>query len=160
MDKSSVWARVDNRLVHGQVIETWLPYSHAHTLIVCHDGLAQDELQQEIICLAVPRGVRILFSRVPQILHTLRSCCEPCHGNEVFVLFASCTDARRAFESGLTFRSLNIGNLHYTPGKEQVCDHIAVDKEDVNCLRFFKNKGIKLDFRCVPNKQVQVKTLW
>ena len=52
-----MWFRVDNRLVHGQVIEAWLPYTGARHLIVANDELAADALRQQIIELAVPQRI-------------------------------------------------------------------------------------------------------
>ena len=46
------WVRVDNRLIHGQVVEAWVPYVGAHSILVGNDDLAQDELQQEIMAQA------------------------------------------------------------------------------------------------------------
>ena len=44
-----MWFRVDNRLIHGQVIEGWLPYTGAAHLIVANDALAEDLLRQQIM---------------------------------------------------------------------------------------------------------------
>ena len=52
-----MWFRVDNRLVHGQVIEAWLPYTGAKHLVVANDELAGDVIRQQIIELAVPHRV-------------------------------------------------------------------------------------------------------
>src|SRR6056297_3609928 len=158
MDKKKLWIRIDNRLVHGQVIETWLPYSKANILIVVNDDLAQDNLRQEIIGLAVPQNISLKFYPIHQVLDSIHSIKEETNCKEVFMLFASCMDAKRAFEFGFNFDFLNIGNIHYAPGKKQVCDHIALSKEDIHCIKFFEKKGIKLDFRCIPNKEVQIKS--
>ncbi|MFP4213178.1 MAG: PTS sugar transporter subunit IIB [Desulfohalobiaceae bacterium] len=160
MDRSKLWARVDNRLVHGQVIETWLPYANARSIVVGNDELAQDALQQEIIKLAVPQGVEIFFSPISGIPDQLSRLHNHRWSRVIFLLFYSCEDAKAAFEAGVGFPALNIGNLHYALGKRQICDHIALSQQDMQCLRFFQNQGIKLDFRCVPNIQVQVKPVW
>ena len=156
MDSLPIWARIDNRLVHGQVIETWLPYCKANMLVVANDTLACDELQQEIVSLAVSGNVGLVFTPVDRSLQTFTNLHGISRPQEVFFLFATCADAQRAFESGLHFRALNIGNLHYAPGKKQICEHVALDQTDRECLRFFQEKGVKLDFRCVPNKQIHV----
>ena len=116
-----LWFRVDNRLVHGQVIEGWLPYVAARHLIVANDAMSADLLQQQIVSLAVPEQVAIHFVPVAALLETL-ACC----GESSLVLFADCQDARRALESGVDIRALNIGNLHYAPGKIQVFPHVAL----------------------------------
>ena len=51
------WFRVDNRLVHGQVIEGWLPHLAAKHLVVANDAFASDLLRQQIAELAVPEDV-------------------------------------------------------------------------------------------------------
>ena len=58
------WARIDNRLIHGQIIETWIPYTGARQLVVANDEMAADILQQEITALAIPSGVVPHFIRI------------------------------------------------------------------------------------------------
>ena len=53
--------RIDNRLIHGQIIETWIPYTGAKIVIVADDALAADDLQQEIMSLAIPQTVESIF---------------------------------------------------------------------------------------------------
>ena len=160
MNKNKLWVRIDNRLVHGQVVETWLPYSNARTLVVANDQLAEDELRKELLRMAVPTGVGILFFSVQQAADQVTELGLRQTTADIFVLFASCEDAKRAFISGLKFTFLNVGNIHYSQGKKQVCDHIALGQEDISCLRYLQEQGVKLDFRCLPNTQVNVQALW
>ena len=69
-----MWFRVDNRLVHGQVIEAWLPYTGARHLVVANDELADDIMRQQIIELAVPQRVMTHFINVKELAATLNSC--------------------------------------------------------------------------------------
>jgi PTS system mannose-specific IIB component len=150
------WARVDNRLVHGQVIEAWLPYTGARTLLVCNDELANDVLRQEIMSLAIPSNVRARFIAAEKANEFI----ERTERSSVLVLFAECRDARVAMEHGLRIDTLNIGNLHYGPGREQICPHVALSSEDATCLRRLEERGVELDFRCLPTEPVQVKATW
>lgn len=152
------WVRIDNRLIHGQIIETWLPYTGAALLIVANDDLATDALRQEIMSLAIPNDVKVVFTKIDAVTDLMARFGYADRSNSL-VLFSSCPDARRAYERGFAFDGLNIGNLHYSPGKRQICAHVAVSSEDQSCLDFFSRKGVKLDFRCVPNDSVQVRVL-
>jgi len=154
------WVRIDNRLVHGQIIETWLPYLGSRIILVVNDELAEDVLRQEIIRLAVPAGVKLLFCRVDEVLGVLKAEEQRAVPDDVLLLFASCADANRVHQAGLVFTSLNVGNLHYAPGKQQLCPHVAVSSEDIGCLRYFSRQGVRLDFRCVPNDSTQVRPSW
>ncbi len=161
MENKGLWVRIDNRLVHGQVIETWIPYCRARILVVANDELKRDELRQEIIKLAIPPSLQILFCEIKSVREEVRKLLKE-DESSIFILFASCQDARNAYANGLSFPILNIGNLHYSPGKLQICDHIFLSSEDIDCLRFFREEGISIDFRCVPNKQIIIKEecLW
>lgn len=154
------WVRIDNRLVHGQIIETWLPYLGSRIILVVNDELAEDVLRQEIVRLAVPAKVELLFSHVDEVLGVLKIEKQKIVSDDVLLLFASCADANRAHQAGLAFTSLNVGNLHYAPGKQQLCPHVAVSNEDIGCLRYFSRQGVHLDFRCVPNDSTQVRYAW
>jgi D-glucosaminate PTS system EIIB component len=148
------WVRIDNRLVHGQIIEAWLPFTGSHLIVVVNDELSGDVLRREIMSLAIPQGVEIVFLPVKDAPAFFEKN-HPLAG-DALVIFSTCGDAKSAYEHGLSFSRINIGNLHYAPGKRQICSHVAVSREDQSCLEFFSRRGVNLDFRCVPNDQAQV----
>ncbi len=154
------WVRVDNRLVHGQVIETWLPYTDAELLVVCNDIVAADVLQQEIMTLAIPHTVETLFLPVASVHTALLERTANYTAKDILVLFNSCCDARQAIEAGLECSLMNIGNLHYAPGKKQLLPHVAVSEDESQCLGWFASQGIELDFRCLPTEPVHMKPIW
>lgn len=145
-----MWFRVDNRLVHGQVIEAWLPYTGARHLVVANDELAADELRQQIIELAVPQRIITHFIPVNDLARTLDAC-----GDDSFVLFANCQDARRATGAGIIMETLNIGNLHYGPEKIQILPHVALSVQDREDLHSIQQHLVQLDFRSVPTETVR-----
>jgi mannose/fructose/N-acetylgalactosamine-specific phosphotransferase system component IIB len=149
------WVRVDNRLIHGQVVEAWVPYIGAHNILVGNDDLAQDELQQEIMSLAIPRAVESAFLTIDQLTDDPRVV-GPGRENTL-LLFSTCLDVRRAVEKGLKLPVLNVGNLHYCSGKRQISPSVSLGPEDEACLHYLQENGVDLDFRCVPNDPVTVR---
>ena len=143
-----LWFRIDNRLVHGQVIESWLPYTDADYLLVANDILAEDCLQQAIIMLAVPSRVHVHFIRLDRLAAAIEACGE----KNVFVLVANCADAISLHNMGVVMDDVNVGNLHYGPGKRLLLPHVAVSEEDVDCLRQLVRCNVRLDFRCTPGE--------
>jgi mannose/fructose/N-acetylgalactosamine-specific phosphotransferase system component IIB len=154
-----MWVRIDNRLVHGQIIEAWVPHIQAKEIWVVNEELFHDRLRQEIMSLAIPQGVEIRFFPPSSVAEEAEHIPER-EGRELLILFSSCNDARQAHERGFHFRVINIANIHYGPGKTQLCDHVALSVDEINCLTYFDRQGVSLDFRCVPNKPVQVRTIW
>lgn len=149
------WVRVDNRLIHGQVVEAWVPFMGARNIIVGNDDLAQDELQQEIMSLAIPRAVESAFLSIDALASDAHL--SGPERDSTLLLFSTCLDVRRAVEKGLKLSILNIGNLHYSQGKRQISPSVSLGPDDEACLRFLQDRGIELDFRCVPNDPVSVR---
>ena len=142
------WFRVDNRLVHGQIIEGWLPYLDATQLVVINDTLAVDGLQQQIMLLAIPDRVQTHFVPVKKIkaLHDAIASV----GDTALYLLATFQDVSRLTKEGVAVPVLNVGNIHYGHGKRQLCIHVALSDNDLECLRALRENGTVLDFRCIP----------
>lgn len=140
-----MWFRVDNRLIHGQIIEAWLPYTGARHLVVANDDMAADAMRQQIAALAVPRRIATHFVAVDGLPARLAAC-----GEATLILFANCRDARRACDRGVVMAVLNMGNLHFAPGKAQLSPHVALSEEDRMDLRLLGQRAVRLDFRCLP----------
>lgn len=143
-----IWFRIDNRLVHGQIIEAWLPYTKASVLVIANDEVARQDLQQQIMLMAIPSRVRAEFMPVADLPAFVAQ--HKKLGTNVLVLLANCQDAKRAYDFGVPIDCCNVGNLHYSKGKRQICSHVALSGDDEGCLRFFEESNIKLDFRCIP----------
>ncbi|MDL2316104.1 PTS sugar transporter subunit IIB [Desulfovibrio sp. OttesenSCG-928-A18] len=150
-----LWFRLDNRLVHGQIIEGWLPYLDARELVVVNDCLAVNHIHQEIMRLAIPGRIQVHFvpiAGVRLVYERIVTDDVPC-----LFLFADCKDAARLVaEEGIAIPVLNIGNMHYAKGKLQLCAHVAASDEDLHCMRFLRDKGTRFDFRSVPGDDSKV----
>ena len=144
-----IWLRIDNRLVHGQVIETWIPYLKTWSLVVANDNLALDCDQQHIVRLAIPQAITASFVPVSGTCELLAPLA--LKKKNILVIVAECPDAQMIIEQGGCVDTVNVGNLHYAPGKEQVCSHAALSTQDIGCLDYIFQRAIPLDFRSVPN---------
>ncbi len=140
--------RIDNRLIHGQIIEAWLPYIHAKHIVVANDDLASDSLRQEITCLAIPEQIQVHFvciAQLPQILHKLAN-------DKILVILETCADAAMAISLDIPQPHVNVGNLHFAPGKKQLLPHVAVTDDELNILKDLDAK-LSLDFRAIPTEK-------
>jgi PTS system mannose-specific IIB component len=116
--------------------------------VVVNDELSIDRMRQEIMSLAIPASVQVVFiphERVRQTCRQLSASAVP-----ALVLFADCGDVVLAVGQGLAIPVLNVGNLHYSEGKRQICPHVAVDKRDIDNFEILREKGVRFDFRSVP----------
>jgi mannose/fructose/N-acetylgalactosamine-specific phosphotransferase system component IIB len=148
-----VFARIDDRLIHGQVVEGWVNFLKATCIVVADDAVASNPLQRSIMELSVPQGLKVLIGRVEEICATLRT--GPFDAERVLLLFSRPSDVLRALRSGLGCPTLNIGGMHYIPGKRKLMDVLAVDDIDLEALKGICAMGIKIDVQTVPTQKSQ-----
>ena len=143
-----VLARIDCRLIHGQVVETWVPHTKADTLVVANDDLTENPFLRSVMELAVPPGVRIRFCRLRDTAAVLSEAEQ--HGERSILLVASAADALTLRKEGVRFDHLNIGNLHFAAGKVMISPSVFFSPEDFEALRWFRAHGVSVHIQGTP----------
>jgi mannose/fructose/N-acetylgalactosamine-specific phosphotransferase system component IIB len=147
MDFSLV--RIDNRLVHGQIIETWLPFLKATRIIVVSDEVAGSFFRETVIRMAVPRDVEVLTYGVDEFGRSDIS--RQGESMKTIVLFSGAGDIVRAWAAGFRFKALNIGNLYSEDWKLQCSTSVCLADEDIAHIRFLLDAGVMVELRSVPS---------
>ncbi len=143
-----VLARIDTRLLHGQVATTWTKTTQPNRIIVVSDSVAHDDLRKKMIEQAAPPGVKANVVPVDKMIKVAK---DPRFGNtKAMLLFETPQDALRAIEGGVDVKELNIGSMAHSVGKVVVNNAIAMGKEDVKTIEKLKSLGIGFDIRKVP----------
>jgi mannose/fructose/N-acetylgalactosamine-specific phosphotransferase system component IIB len=142
--------RIDNRLVHGQVIEAWVPFTQADRIVVVDDDVAQDPLKRSILELATPQSIRLDICSVEQAVELYRS--GTFEDTHTIILFANPQEAYHAFLAGFAFDTLNVGNLHYAVGKQRVSPSVCCNEEELEILRGFARRGVVVEVRALPRE--------
>jgi len=143
-----VLARIDCRLIHGQVVETWVPHTKANSFVVANDDLASNPFLRSIMELAVPRGIAVHFCRLAEAAAVLSEADRD--GERTILLVASAADALALWKGGVRFDLLNIGNLHFAEGKVEVSPSVFFAPEDFEALRWFRRHGVSVCVRGTP----------
>jgi PTS system mannose-specific IIB component len=146
-----VLSRIDDRLIHGQVVEGWVNYLKATCIFVADDRVASNVFQRSIMELSVPQGLRVAIGRVEDICSQVRAAA--LDADRIILLFSKPADVLRAIKSGLNCRSINIGGMHYVPGKRKLMDVLAVDDEDLAALKELAANGIQVNIQTVPTQR-------
>ena len=144
--------RVDSRLVHGQIIETWLPFMKATRIVVVNDEVAGSFFRETVIRMAVPREAEVLIYGVDEFGSS-----DITRQNEnvkTIVLFSGVDDVARAWVAGFRFKTLNIGNLYSENCKLQCSTSVCLADEDMAHIRFLLDSGVSVEMRSVPSDRV------
>lgn len=146
-----VLVRIDDRLIHGQVVEGWLRVIQAGRIVVVSDQAVQDSFQVSLMRLAVPPEVELTVLSVEDAAKVLAS--PPWSGERVMVLMPGLREARRLAEAGWRPESINLGGLHDAPGRTSHTPSLALDAEDQKDIRFLLSRKIPIETRALPGDE-------
>ena len=144
-----VLARIDSRLLHGQVATAWTKTVQPTRIIVVSDAVAKDELRKKLIQQAAPPGVK---AHVVPVNHMIKLAKDNQHfgGQRALLLFENPQDVLRAVEGGVPLKTINVGSMAHSIGKVQPNKVLAFDQNDIHTFNKLKQAGLNFDVRKVP----------
>lgn len=143
--------RVDNRLVHGQILEAWVPFLRASCIVVVDDRVASDYYCETVIRMAVPREVEVVICGTREFAETHSF--NQGSGQKTIVLFSTISDALTVYRSGYRFDTLNIGNV-YNENCQLCCTpSVLLSDADLHDISALHEEGVKIELRRVPREK-------
>jgi PTS system sorbose-specific IIB component len=143
--------RVDNRLVHGQILEAWVPFLKASCIIVVDDGVAADFFRETVIRMAVPREVEVFISGVNEFPEKVAF--HQGSGRKTIVLLGGIADALAIYRRGFRFPKLNIGNVYNDQCRICCTPSVLLSDEDLRDISSLQAEGVLIELRRVPREK-------
>ncbi|WP_338215392.1 mannose/fructose/sorbose PTS transporter subunit IIA [Lacticaseibacillus salsurivasis] len=147
-----VLARIDSRLLHGQVATAWSKSVNPTRIIVVSDSVAHDKLRKQLITDAAPAGIKAHVIPIAQMIKIAKDD-QHFGGERALLLFETPEDALKAIEGGVPLKTLNVGSMAHSVGKVQPNKVLAFDQTDIDTFKTLKEKGVSFDVRKVPGDQ-------
>ncbi len=139
--------RVDDRLIHGQVLVAWGASLRPRRIWVVDDAAAGNAWERELLGSAAPEvDVRVLTVSEAATDYAA----EASSPGGAFLLVRDLRTAWALVEAGLPIASFNLGGLHYAPGKVKVNDYVYLNEEDRILTRRLLQRGVTLSMQDVP----------
>jgi PTS system mannose-specific IIB component len=144
-------ARIDDRLIHGQVATRWTKETNVQRIIVVSDEVANDHVRKTLLTQVAPPGVTAHVVDVDKMVRVWNN---PKYGQDrVMLLFTNPTDVLRVVEQGVDIKTVNIGGMAFRQGKTQVNNAVSVDEKDIAAFRKLNERNIELEVRKVSSDQ-------
>ncbi len=143
--------RVDDKLLHGQVLGAWAPSLGANLLIVASDEVAGDSFRASVMRACAERELDVVVSPVDDVVRDILS--GKLDADEAILVVSSIGDAYRLHEQGLVFSSLNIGNVHHKEDGRKICLSVILDPHDEDLIERFEEADILIDIRDIPLRE-------
>lgn len=141
-------ARIDDRLIHGQVATVWSKFTGVNRIIVISDEVAKDELRKFLLKEAAPPGIKSNVVTVSRMLEVADH--ELFDSQRVMLLFTNPQDVVALVKGGVPIHSVNIGGMSFSIGKRMITNFVSVDDRDVASLLYLQQRGIEVEIRKVP----------
>ncbi|HEY8485067.1 MAG TPA: PTS sugar transporter subunit IIB [Longimicrobiales bacterium] len=144
--------RVDERLIHGQVVVGWGMHLHPNLIVVVDDQLAESPWEQELYCLGLPPQMEARFEGVEGARARLE---EWRNGQaRVLLLTRDVRTMRRLAEGGvLRGEEVNIGGIHYAPGRKAVLPYVYLSDEERTEMKRLAAEGVTISARDLPGSR-------
>lgn len=149
--------RVDDRLIHGQVIAGWARPLGIQSIILASNKICKDEWACNAYRLAVPEGIKFSCVAIKRCITLLNECSK----RKVMIIVESVNEAYDLLKEGLDVKEINIGGLGYREGTREIAPYIYLSPEDITAVVRLYHMGVRVIGKQLPNSSAidVVKTL-
>jgi mannose/fructose/N-acetylgalactosamine-specific phosphotransferase system component IIB len=144
--------RVDERLIHGQVIVGWGERLNADRIVVVDDEIAGSTWEQELYCLGVPSTMEASFRSIHDARAELGAWRRDTRRTIVLVRSIPVLEAVAA-GGMLEGLEINLGGLHHAPGRDRALPYLFLDATDRSSLEKLGDAGLQVSARDLPTSR-------
>lgn len=143
---------VDDRLIHGQLVVAWASHLRPRRIWVVDDAAAANPWEHDLLAAAAP-GIQVEVLTVADAVE--RHAAEAASPGGAFLIVRSLGTALALVEAGLAIHTLNLGGIHYAPGRVKINDYIYLDEADRHRARLLIARGVILEVQDIPATRPQ-----
>lgn len=148
-----VFSRIDDRLLHGQVVTTWLKKHEIEQVIIVSEEVAQDTMRQMILKTVSPEGIKVVFFSSLKFIDVYNKV--PIK-RRTMLLFTNPKEVFECLEGGVKIEYLNVGNMSKTPDNEKITAGVAVSEIDREYFKKIIDLGYNVEIQMVPNDKIDM----
>ncbi|RJX75261.1 PTS N-acetylgalactosamine transporter subunit IIB [Vibrio sinensis] len=147
-----VLARIDERLLHGQIRLQWGKQSGANTVLLANDELSEQVALQAPFKAAAGGEFAVVCRSIEQTISNL-----PKAGpdRKICLICKTPMDFARIVQGGVKLPEINIGNMHFHPGRVMVDKNVNVNKEDMKAFEILRDHGSVCTVQHAPESAKQ-----
>jgi mannose/fructose/N-acetylgalactosamine-specific phosphotransferase system component IIB len=146
--------RIDDRLIHGQVVLGWVPSHRPDRIVVANDRVAGSDWERKFYSSCVPPEVRVSFFAVAETARQLTG--ELFKSESLLVLVESARDALELCAAGVPVKDVNVGGLHYREGSVELLPFVFLTEDERTALRELVKRGVTLSAQDVPSNPARI----
>ena len=141
---------IDERLIHGQILSSWIRKYRVELLVVLDDSLADDPFAQSVFTMAMSKDVDVLFMALQPGIRWLQE--HMADQMRTMVLFRNLSSFHRAFHLGYTAEALNIGSMIAGPHRKRLTIDVFATAEEIQMMKELLISGVSIQMQVVETE--------
>ena len=139
-------ARIDERLIHGQVAFAWTVEYKSQAVMAIDDEDAKDSFQKTLLEMACPKDMKCFVVGKEKAIELLKKY----ESKKIFVVAKDPAALLYLVQNGISIPSINVGGLYFKEGRKQISKTIYLDESLTEVFRKLHDLGIELETRTTP----------
>ncbi|MXQ72697.1 PTS transporter subunit IIB [Clostridiaceae bacterium DONG20-135] len=144
--------RIDDRLIHGQVVVAWIKNYSARRVVIVDDQVVKDEFLIDVMKMVAPSGIELAVIGTDNLQEQLPKF-EEDKANTVILVKTPMT-AKKLFDNGIAVKKLNVGGMGANPNRKQLYKNVSASIEEIEILEALEKQGIDVYFQATPSDKV------
>lgn len=150
-----VLVRIDDRLIHGQVVTRWIKETKTTRVVIVDNGVAADEFLQQILFMAAPPGIHVDVYNNDKASVELKKPSK--QGENILILVKTPQTLEALKDNGVNIKQIVVGGMGAAVGRKKFYKNISASSEELNCFKRLKDKGVEVVIQIMPeDKPVDV----
>jgi D-glucosaminate PTS system EIIB component len=141
--------RIDDRLIHGQVVTLWVKHLQASRIVIVDDQVVKDSFLQIVLRGAAPPGVKVEVFGLEQAAQALDR--PEAERAKTIVLLKGPKAAIELRKAGVLFETLNVGGMGAGPGRKPFYRNISATQDELEMFRQLEAQGVAVQVQIEPN---------
>jgi len=141
--------RIDDRLIHGQIVTAWIKVFQAKKVVIIDDLVAADEFLKNVMFMVKPSGIELEIIGTENLDEVIAGL-EADSANSM-ILIKTPDVAKKCFDHGLKLDSLNVGGMGAKAGRKQIYRNVSASDAEMDTLKELAARGLDVYLQATPN---------
>lgn len=150
--RNIVLARVDDRLIHGEVVSVWTPSLSVNRIVIADDGVAADKFNSRVLKALAPAGVKVNVYPVDTAAEKMKE--DEVKGERIMVLAKTPISFQRMVEKGVELKEVNLGGMGLRDERTPFIKNVSASPAEIEAIKDMRSKNVRVYYQLVPEQQV------
>lgn len=143
------FSRIDDRLLHGQVVTTWVNVKQIEQVIIINEAVAKDKIQSNVLQMSAPPTIKLHIFSPKKFLKVIQK--NPLT-RRTMLIFSNPFDVETLIDGGFSLSELNVGGMRGNKDRVQITKAVSLTDDERACFKRLIEKGLSPYIQMVPSE--------